>query len=1039
MSQKGRLNKKIIKMKHLFSAWLLVLAMAFPALSQTVKVTGTVTEQGTGETLPGVNILVEGKTIGTITNLDGQYTIEVGVNETLVFSFTGMKTAEEIVGGRSVIDVSLVADNKVLDEVMVVSYGTTTKEAYTGSAQVVDSEQIENRPVVSVEKALQGTTAGLQITASSGQPGAASAIRIRGIGSLNASSSPLIVVDGVPFSGGLNDINPNDIQSINTIKDASGAALYGSRAANGVIIITTKKGEKGNTRISFSVQQGVTERISEGYDLMNSTQFYQHAWQGLYNQSVLSDTATLLEARRYADERVENVVGFNPFGVENPLDDYGRLIPGTIVNTDTDWRNLIYKRGKTQNYNVNVAGGNEDTKAYFSLGYLSNEGIVISSDYERYTGKINLSHKVNKYITAGVTSNFSMSESNTIPTGGASSNIVRSAEVLNAATPVYTGDGEYNWVNEVTLDFNPLGLAEMDIYRSKTIGAMVNSYVKVQFLPYLYFQTTGAIDYLSGESITYYNPEHGNGAGVNGRGSQGRSSSQALTLSNILGFDKQFDKHYVQALIGQEAYQQTSSSLSAEVTDFAIPEKYHLMWGAQPETPSSGDSQWAMLSYLGNVKYEFDGKLNLSFSYRMDGSSRFGKGNKYGSFYSLGAGWTISQEQWMPQTDWLNYLRLRASYGTSGNADIGNFASMGLYAGGANYGGFPGVSLAQLSNPSLSWEKQNMLNLGFETTMFDRLKATVEYYVKSSDALLYARPLSASKGLGSILTNLGAMENKGIELVLSYDAVKTRNFNYSLGLNLTKNINEIRSLNGDPIKSGTKILEEGSSMYQFYLREWAGVNPENGDPMWYTNADSDDDETNEGEPENAFLDPFGSGRMVTSEYGEAERVRLGLSLPDFYGGFTNNLRYKNFDLSFYFYFSVGGQIYNSDYAQNMHDGTTPGANLSTDALNAWTPENRFTNVPRYVANNPMNSSGQSSRFLEDASFLRLKNVSLTYNLPALMCKKIGFKAGKVFASAENLWTLTGYRGFDPEAALSGVTNNNIPGVKTYTLGLKVDL
>lgn len=1026
-------------MKQIIWGLFINLLLIGQAFGQNMLVKGHVTEQS-GEALPGVNILIEGTTTGTTTDLDGSYVIEVPTDETnLIFSFIGMITVIEHVNARSIIDVVLEDNSVVLGEVMVVAYGTTTKEAYTGSAQIVDADVIESRPVASFEKALQGTTSGLQISSSSGQPGAASSIRIRGIGSLSASSAPLIVVDGVPFAGSISDINPNDILSVNTVKDAAGASLYGSRAANGVIIITTKKGQSGTTSISFSAQVGSNERISDGYSLMNSTDFYQQAWQGLYNKAVFDDGLTSSEAMAYANDQVEQTVGFNPFAIDNPLDNNGKLIAGTQTKTDTDWRNLIYKTGTTQNYNLSVSGGNESTTAYFSFGYYNNTGTVLSSDFERYTGKINVTHKLNKVVSSGVNSQFSSSYYNVLPNGTSAANIVRAAEVFNPATPLYAPNGDYNWFNVVTLDFNPVGLAKKDIYRGKGSRAAINAYINLQLGKDFSFRSTGAIDYTGGENITYYNPEHGNGAGVGGRGTISHSNNNMLSLSNVLNWNKQISKHFVEMLVGQETFSEHGSFLSASATDYGIPDKFHLDWAAQPETPSSSETEWGLISYLGQAKYEFDGRINVSASYRMDGSSRFGDNNKYGSFYSVGAGWTISKEPWMPEFDWFNYARLRASYGTSGNADIGNFAAKTLYYGGANYGGNPGIALGQVGNPNLSWEKQAMVNTGLELNLFDRLSLTAEYYTKESDALLYSEPLSREKGVGSILTNIGSVRNSGVELLMEYEVIKSKDLKYVVGTNLSGNKSEVLKLNGDPVQGATQLMEEGGLRYQFYMREWAGVNPDNGEPMWFTNEASDFDEANVGEPASAFKDPNGTDRMVTSSYNDAEKVRMGTALPTLFGGLNNSVSYKGFDLNLYFYFSIGGYVYNYDYAANMHDGKSPGTNLATEALNAWTPNNRYTDVPRYVQNNQSQSNDISSRFLEDASYLRLKNVSLAYNLPQSLCKKVWLKNARVFISGENLWTLTKFKGFDPEGALTGVTNNNIPGVKTYTVGVKIDL
>jgi len=1024
-------------MKRLFWSCLLLLLVSVPGWAQNIHVEGVVTDALTGETLPGVNVLIKGTMTGTVTNLDGYYTLDVPSAEAvLVYSFVGMNSIEEQLKGRTKIDVTLAADSEQLEDVIVVAYGTTTKEAYTGAAEVVGSEILEDRPVTSFEKALQGTTAGLQVTSSSGQPGATATVRIRGIGSFSGSS-PLYVIDGVPMSGGLSDINPNDIESLTVLKDAAASSLYGSRAANGVIIITTKQGQQGKTKISFAAQYGVASRISDGYALMNSSDYYEHAWQGIYNRELIGGN-TIENASEIATQDVEQFVGFNPFDLENPLDANGNVVAGAKVHTNTDWRDEVYKTGAIQNYNLTISGGYENTKVYFSLGYYKDSGTVLSSDFTRYSSKVNVDHKVNNFITAGISNILSYSKSNGQPSGSGGANPVRSAEMINAASPVYNADGSYNWENKAVYDFNPVALAEMDIYKNIYKRALVNMYLNFQILPSLSFRTTGAVDYTDGYGLSYYNPFHGNGAGVNGRSSESTSYNTALNITNILSWNKATNLSTFEAIVGHEAYKSQAYSLSAGATDFAVPYHPELTWGGQPTTPSSGTSEWSMNSYLGQFKYNYGGRYYLSASLRTDGCSRFGEDNKYGLFYSVGGSWRLTEENWMPQSSWLNNLKLRTSYGTSGNSNIGNYASLALYGSGANYGGYPGMSPYQLANPDLQWEKIESLNIGMEARVFNRLNGSFEFYRRDSDALLYGLPLSAGKGFGSIITNLGAMRNTGFELTFDWDVMIKNNFNWNMGFNISSNENEITNLDVPRTLSGSKIREVGGDVYQFFLREWAGVNPQNGMPMWYTNVASDDvpDNTEVG---SAFDDPNGSGRMVTSDYGDAERVRSGSASPDFFGGLNNSLSYKNFDLSFYFYYSIGGKMYNYDYAANMHDGSKPSDNLSVDALNAWTPNNKYTNVPRYVTNNSDNGNQMSTRFLEDASYVRLKNISITYNLPESICNRFKLTNLKVFVSGENLWTLTDYKGFDPEGALNGTTNNNIPGVKTYTFGLKMDM
>ncbi|WP_075589806.1 SusC/RagA family TonB-linked outer membrane protein [Labilibacter marinus] len=1031
-------------MKRIIGVLLLHLLLISSVFAQAFTVEGVVTDD-TGQALPGVNILLEGTLKGTVTNIDGSYHIELPSHEgTLVFSFIGMNVVKENINGRVRIDVVLTDDSQQLDDVMVVAYGTTTKEGYTGAAEVVNKEVMENRPVTSFEKALQGTTAGVQVASSSGQPGSQASVIIRGIGSLNASSSPLYVIDGVPMAGGLSDINPNDIESLTILKDAAAASLYGSRAANGVVIISTKKGAAGQTRISFNSQVGVASRISNGYELMNSTQFYEHSWMGLYNWGLLygdhddGSSFTIDDAKEYAHEKVESTVGFNPFGVENPLDANGKLIPGTKTITDTDWRDEVYKVGIIQNYNLNVAGGNDKTDVYFSLGYYNDSGTTLSSNFTRYTSKINVNHQVNNFITAGISNNLTYSETNAPPGGNGFANPVRSAEVINAATPVYNNDGSYNWENKAVFDFNPVGLSEMDLYEYQDVRGLLNTYINLDLLPSLSFRSTGGVDYSNSKGVNYYNPHHGNGAGVNGRSTMSSSDNMILSISNILNWKKTNDISSFDVLGGQEFTSGKYSFLSAGVTDFPISDYPDLSWGAKPENPSSGPSEWSLLSYLGQFKYNYGGRYYLSSSVRGDRSSRFGADNKWGIFYSVGASWRITEEEWMPDLTWLNNLKLRASYGTSGNSSIGNFASLGLYGSGSNYGGYPGIAAAQPANHDLAWESLANFNVSLEASLFKRLDINVEYYKKDSDGLLFGKPLSASKGFGSIMTNLGAMVNQGVEATLNYKVVKQKDFNYTINFNFTANRNEILNLVNDRIVSGSKLLEPGASLHQFYLLEWAGVNPDNGKPMWFVNSQSDDKEGNTS-TESSYVDPHGSGRDVTSNYSDAERVRMGTALPDFYGGLTNSLNYKDFDLSFYFYYSIGNQIYNDDYAASMHDGTQAGNNLATDALDAWTPDNRYTNVPRYVTNGIDEGNQMSSRFLEDASYLRLKNITLGYTLPQSFAARLHLQGLRAFISGENMFTLTKFKGFDPEAALNGRLSNAIPGVKVVTMGLKIDL
>ncbi|MBD0402195.1 TonB-dependent receptor [Flammeovirga sp. EKP202] len=1021
-------------MKNLLLFFLLQLFTTAALFAQDRIVKGKIVDEK-GEELPIVNIKVLGSNIVTVSDMGGKYQITVPSDtSTLVYTFIGMATQYERVNNRSIVNVTMEQDLQHLEEVMVVAYGTTTKEAFTGSAETIDDEVLKDRAVTSFDKALQGTTPGLMVSSSSGQPGSASTIRIRGIGSISAGSAPLYVLDGVPMTGSITDLNPNDIASVTVLKDAAAASLYGSRAANGVILITTNQGKSGETKISLNSQFGVSSRISEGYALMNSSQIYEHTWRGLYNRA-LNDNLSAEEAIDYAHENVEGIVGFNPFSSENPLGDDGKVINGTHVHTNTNWRDELYKNGLVNNHNLNISGGNDLTKVFFSLGYYDDTGIILSSDYTRYTSKINVSHKINDFLTAGVNSMLSYSKTNAPPNGSQGSNPVRSVEVINAASPVYNDDGTYNWDNKAVLDFNPIGLAEKDKYLYETKRGVLNSYLNVDFTKNLSFKTTLGIDNSINKGLNYYNREHGNGEGVDGRSVMSQSDNLTWNVSNLFNYNLYRENFSVTLLAGQEAAGQNISSLSSGVTGFAVDGYYDLIWGSQPSKPSSSTSEWTLVSYLGQAKFDIKDRYYFSGSIRTDGSSRFGKNHKYGVFYSIGGGWRINNENFMRDISWINHLKIRSSYGTSGNNNIGNYSFLGLYSGGADYSGFAGLTPTQLDNQDIRWEKISNFNIGFESRLIRNLTLSAEYYIRHSDGLLYSKPLSASKGFGSILTNLGAMDNKGFELAMSYDIKTNSDFYSTIGFNISTNKNTVLKLTTEKVVSGTKLIEEGASLYQFYLTEWAGVDPSNGKPLWYVNHTG---ENGTELPASAFKDPNGSERLVTSEYGDAERVRLGSALPTVFGGVNYSVGYKNLELSLLFSYSYGNKVYNHDYATSMHDGQAPGNNLAADALNAWTPDNIYTDVPRYVINNTDRGNEMSSRFMEDGSYIRLKNVTLAYRLPSRLCNKMGISGLRAYVSGENLWTLTSYKGFDPEMSINGVTGSNIPGVKVVSTGFNLD-
>lgn len=1024
-------------------------------LAQTRQITGVVTSSQDGSPLPGASVAVKGTTIGTITAIDGSYELNIPENaSTLVVSFVGMKTSELPIEGRSEMDVALDSDLLGIEEVMVVAYGTTKKYSFTGSASNIGADVVENKPVSDITKALQGSAAGLQITSASGQPGSASEVRIRGFGSVTASSDPLYVVDGVAITSGnyseianddnygtsadvLSTLNPNDIESINVLKDAAAASLYGSRAANGVIIITTKQGKSGKTRFEAFAQTGISERAVDGYDLMDAATYYQHLWKGIQRGQIERGSSPQAAAD-YADGLAPGIAGRNPYNIDSPFDADGNLKPEAEQIIDADWQDAVYRTGVTNEYGVSATGGNDNTSFYLSGGYYNQEGIVIGSDFERFTGKLNLSNQATDFLKIGMNNTLGYTVQNTPPGALGAANPGLFANIIPGTNPIFQvdengdpiligGQKVYDYNNPVQLDFNPVGLAKQDIYSTKTGRVLSSAFAELTLFRDITLKSILSVDYLVLNDQLYYNPEHGNGATVGGRSQVMNHDKLLWTTTNTALYSKDINEsHRVDILIGQEALKSGYRFIESHATNFPFGGVTELRASATPVTTDSYLSEFSLVSYFSRINYDFRDKYYLSASYRRDGSSRFGAENQFGDFYSVGAAWRVSEESFIDNTGWLNSLRLRTSFGTSGNNEIGNYAAKGLYSYGYNYSGVPGMVQTQLANPILTWEKNTSLDIGIEFGLFGTFTGNVTYYNKVSDGLLLEDPLSMTTGFENITTNIGEVKNTGVEVELSNINIQTSDWTWITSFNITANQNEWTSLPQDQIINGSKLWKVGNSIYEYYIREWAGVDPATGEAMWYTDVlDAEGNPTGE--------------RTLTKDYGEAVRYEQGDAAPDFFGGFTSNLSWRNFDFDFTFYFSYGGLILDQDYQDIMHDGSVPSRNLSNEALEAWQQPGDVTHVPKYVYQNDAQSNDRSTRFLHDASYLRLRNATLSYNLPSSILNRVNIASARVFVQADNYLTIAAYKGRDPETRLSGNTNWDIPIPKTVTFGLKLGL
>lgn len=1020
------MKRKLTLMLALLFVWTGV------AWSQGVTVKGVVTSEEDGLPIVGASVLVKGTTQGTITDVDGNFMIS-GVkadSKTLIVSFVGMKS-KEVAIKKGELKIVMKSDAEVLDEVMVVAYGTVKKSAFTGSATVVDQDKIKS-PAVSFDKSLAGQVSGVQVMSNSGQPGSGTSFRIRGSGSLKASNEPLYVIDGVATtsteyssiaeenessSNILSSINPNDIESITVLKDAAAAALYGSRAANGVVVITTKSGKEGKARVNFNAQFSWS-KLGKAYDMMSSADMYKMIYQGYRAKG---------ETMEEANASAQGALTHNPYNVENPLDENGNVIDGAKLVVDTDWQKEVFRTAPSQDYNMNVSGKNDKTNYFFSIGYTKQGGITPASDFKRYSAKANINTKVNRWFNAGLNVTFSHSIQNTTVESSAGASPLYNALSFPNAVPVYIVDNEgnpvldengnkqYNFTNPVSRDFNPLAIPLMDVNRSKFYRLLASGYAEITFFKGFSFKTVFSPDYVSTDEHRYWNKEHGNGPTYNGRLDKYHHVDLMYTSTNTFNYTNVFkDVHSLNVMAGMEYWQSTYETLYAGGRGL-LGDMQELAGASGSFSPSSDTTKETLISYFGRAEYAYKDKYNFSASLRADGSSIFGADTKWGTFWSLGASWRINQEDFLKDIEWIDNLKLRLSYGTSGNkSGLARYASLGLWTTSADYlyGSNIGVGHEQLVNALLGWEKQGMFNVGVDFSFWNRFYGSVDFFNKTSDGLLYDVPLALQNGLSSITMNAAKTSNTGFEIVLGANILREP-LVWNMDLNASFIKDKIKDLNGENDVRMTdyqKIWSVGGSQYEFYMPTWAGVDPDNGNPLWYkVNEDGT--------------------RTTTSNYSEATYERQGRSTPLAYGGFINTFSYKNFDLTIQLNYSLGGKIYDNIYAGMMHDGATTAQNMHVDALEAWTTPGQQTNVPKYAINNATNSASLSSRFLYDATNVKLKTITLSYTLP----KNLGvfskvISGAKLWVSADNLCTWfadKGYKGYDD------IDIYGVQGYKTY--------
>ena len=1046
-------NQLFLYLKRAVYVLLILLLFNFKAYAQEV-ISGTVVDR-TNEPIPGVTVFIKSTSSGTTTDIDGNFSIttDQALPLTLTISFLGFRSEEiDVYEADEHVNITLTEDINFLDEVLVVGYGTAKKSSYTGSVAVVGSKELDKLEITSVGKALQGVVPGLQSVSAAGQPGSDASLYIRGIGSVNASTSPLFVVDGVPGANP-NQISGKDIQSISILKDASASALYGSRGANGVIVITTKSGSLNSKPVvNFSSSIGFTSRAVKDYSYLSADDYYELQWEAIRNTQ-MDQGKTAAEAAEYASSYlVDGALKVNIYGPQYPVPvgTDGNLISGATPLWNDDWSKAISRTGLRQQYDLSISGGSENTRYFVSGGYLNEEGWIRTSELERINLRTNIQSKVNNWFEAGANASLSSSYQKS-PTQSDSNtgNFANFQRLISNIYPVYerNPDGSYvldaegnkKWdygiwrPTTAVSGANILGSAEHAISGSKTEAVLLSTNMIITFLQGLLLRTTASADYRSWNSHSYSHSYYSTGVISEGAGSASRGSSRTLnyTVNSFVDYSLNLaNKHSFNLLAGPEIYVNNISSLSGTRTGFQVLGKTEPSAGSTIGTFVGTSDNYRLASWLSKVDYNYLDRYHFSASYRRDGSSRFSKESRWGNFWSVGASWNLKKENFLKDVRDIDNLNLRFSYGAQGNDNVGNYAYGGFYTI-YNSLDMLGLLPSDLPTPELKWETNLNFNIGADISLFEnRLIAQIDVYNRQSKDLLFERPLSPSTGYSGINANIGSLSNRGIDGQITGTPIRNRNFSWDVSLNFGHYTNEITKLPQEEILTGsigqygnTKKMVEGGSIFDFYIKEWAGVNPENGNATWYKDIVD----------ENGNI----SGKTTTENQTEATHYFQGSSLPDFYGGLNNYLSYKNFELSFLFSFSVGGKIFDGDQPMIMHLGYAPGRNWSDEALSRWTPENRDTNFPRlsYVSD-PWNTI-PSTRFLYDATYARLKNIVFSYSLPSQLISNWNLSDLKLHITGDNILTFFGHKGLDPEQTVTGSTYYRYPAQKSYSVGINV--
>lgn len=999
----------------------LFLFISFLGNAQDVEVTGKVTSTEDGSPLPGVSITVKGSSKGTTTNIDGSYKISVPANSVIQASFIGFTTQEQTVNNRSIVDFLLVPATQTLNEVVVTGYGSQIKRDLTGNIVKIKASEVQDMPVTTFEQSIQGKAAGVQINQGTGKLAQGIQVRVRGQSSVSASNEPLYVLDGIPLiqadlsiSGGktnpLVDINPQDIESIEILKDASAGAIYGARAANGVVLITTKKGKSGKSKITFSMQYGKSKPT-------NILQFL--------------NTKQYMDFYRMAAANSDAIDGYDPadpdsytsymegFFITQSL---GTL--GTAKQADTKWGNLAYQDAPSQQYDLNISGGSDKTTIFLSGQLLDQKGILVGNAFNRMSGRMNLTHKVSDRITVGM--NMSMARSlNERVSGDRQFDNPQQLVALPPMTPATdpeTGLPTGTPPGDISIPVYYNGLINIgNAYYNTTVHRNIsNVFGEYTFFKGLRFRTELAVDLLNQQEEQYYNSKTQRNFGAPlGYGYNRFVRVENYNTNNYLVYDKTIGVHSFDATAGMSFQHYQTKTNAAEGRDFPSDAYRMIISAARKTDASSTQSDYDFLSYFARVNYKFNEKYLLGLSARTDASSRFGKSNRYGFFPAVSAGWILSEENFLKNIELISFLKVRASWGKTGNAEIDNFGPLGLFAGDAGYNAQPGQRPYQLANPNLGWETTQQVDVGIDFGILkNRINGEIDYYEKNTTGLLLRVNVPGTTGFATQYKNVGSLTNKGFEFVLNTDNLVGQ-FKWKTSINASTNTNKITNLQGQVIEGGLSNMSravEGQPLGVFYTVEYAGVDPANGDALFYKNTKNSDGSLN---------------RETTNVYSQAQRVVVGSPLPKWIGGITNTFSYKGLELSVFFNGVFGNKLNFYGVGRFSSANGRYEDNQTVNQLAAWTPENPNTRVPqaRLFFNN---GAQASSRFIEDGSFVRLRNVTLAYNLPKSLVNKVKLSNVRFYVTGQNLLTFTKYSGWDPEVNADDVVSNIALGYDFYT-------